>query len=115
MIGIVIILLAPFAVLTAFFVVELIAGLPTSRFRRAGSKRVSAVVIVPAHDEALVIGHTVAALTSVLPEGVRLLVVADNCSDTTAGIARSAGAEVIERNEADQRGRATRLHLPPSI
>jgi cellulose synthase/poly-beta-1,6-N-acetylglucosamine synthase-like glycosyltransferase len=122
-IGIVIILLAPFAVLTAFFVVELIAGLPTSRFRRAGSKRVSAVVIVPAHDEALVIGHTVAALTSALPEGVRLLVVADNCSDTTAGIARSAGAEVIERNEADQRGKGHALafaaeHLasdPPDV
>jgi cellulose synthase/poly-beta-1,6-N-acetylglucosamine synthase-like glycosyltransferase len=122
-IGIVIILLAPFAVLTTFFVVEVIAGLPTSRFRRAVSNRISAVVIVPAHDEALVIGDTVAALTAVLPKGIRLLVVADNCSDTTAGIARSAGAEVIERNDADQRGKGHALafageHLasdPPDV
>lgn len=123
MIGIVIILLAPFAVLTAFFFVEVIAGLPTSRFRRASSNRVSAVVIVPAHDEASVIGETVEALTAVLPEGVRLLVVADNCSDETAGIARSAGAEVIERNDADRRGKGHALafaaeHLasdPPDV
>ena len=123
MIGIVIILLAPFAVLTTFFVVEVIAGLPTSRFRCAVSNRVSAVVIVPAHDEALVIGDTVAALMAVLPEGVRLLVVADNCSDRTAGIARSAGAEVIERKDADQRGKGHALafaaeHLasdPPDV
>ena len=123
MIGIVIILLAPFAVLTTFFVVEVIAGLPASRFRCAGSSRMSAVVIVPAHDEALVIGDTVAALTAALPEGVRLLVVADNCSDTTAEIARSAGAEVIERNDADRRGKGHALafaaeHLasdPPDV
>ena len=123
MIGIVIILLAPFAVLTTFFVVEVIAGLPASRFRCAGSNRMSAVVIVPAHDEALVIGDTVAALMAVLPEGVRILVVADNCSDRTAGIARSAGAEVIERNDEDQRGKGHALafaaeHLasdPPDV
>jgi len=49
--------------------------------------------------------------------------VADNCSDRTAGIARSAGAEVIERNDEDQRGKGHALafaaeHLasdPPDV
>lgn len=39
----------------------------------------------------------------------RLLVVADNCSDDTAEVARSAGAEVIERRDDENRGKGHAL------
>ena len=53
----------------------------------------------------------------------RVLVVADNCSDSTAVIARELGVEVIERNDPSQRGKGFALdfakrHLstnPPEI
>jgi cellulose synthase/poly-beta-1,6-N-acetylglucosamine synthase-like glycosyltransferase len=120
---IVAILLAPFAVLTAFFACEVAAGLARSRSRTPASLQPSAVVIIPAHDEAAVIDETVKALAPALPPGGRLLVVADNCSDGTAGIARSAGAEVIERKDANRRGKGHALafavaHLasdPPDV
>ena len=56
------ILLAPFAVLTAFFLVEVLAGL--RRNVRAGGQAspASAVIVVPAHDEAAVIGETLQSL-----------------------------------------------------
>jgi cellulose synthase/poly-beta-1,6-N-acetylglucosamine synthase-like glycosyltransferase len=69
--------------------------------------RPSVVVLVPAHDEALGIAATVRAL---LPEldaaaGDRLLVIADNCADDTAALARAAGATVLERADPARRGK----------
>lgn len=103
------ILLAPFAILTAFFVMEVLAGLPvrpTSRRRLSGA---SAVVVIPAHDEELVIGETVGALAKALGDGMRILVVADNCTDATADRARASGIEVIERNDPGLRGKGHAL------
>jgi cellulose synthase/poly-beta-1,6-N-acetylglucosamine synthase-like glycosyltransferase len=40
---------------------------------------------------------------------MQMLVVADNCSDDTASIARSAGAKVIERTDAERRGKGFAL------
>lgn len=66
-------------------------------------------VLVPAHNEA---GGITATLNSILPQlraGDRLLVVADNCTDDTAGIAWAAGAEVIQREDAERRGKGYAL------
>jgi cellulose synthase/poly-beta-1,6-N-acetylglucosamine synthase-like glycosyltransferase len=106
---IVVLLLAPFAVLTAFFVIEVVAGLPRISTSSAALRSVSAVIIIPAHDEATVIEATARAIASALRHGARLLVVADNCSDATAEIARSAGADVIERNDANRGGKGYAL------
>ncbi len=69
------------------------------------------IVLVPAHDEEEVIGPTLAALTAAeYPEEARrLIVVADNCSDGTAAIAYSAGAEVWERHDEERRGKGYAL------
>jgi len=116
--AIVAILLAPFAVLTAFFLVEVAAGLRRKVRAGAETSSASAVIVVPAHDEATVIGQTLQSLTEALGPNMRILVVADNCADSTAATARSAGAEVIERHDLERRGKGFALafaadHLRP--
>lgn len=67
-------------------------------------------VLVPAHDEALGIEATVTHLRTLLAPGDRLVVVADNCTDGTAELARQAGAtEVLERNDPARRGKGYAL------
>jgi cellulose synthase/poly-beta-1,6-N-acetylglucosamine synthase-like glycosyltransferase len=103
------ILLAPFAVLTAFFVMEVLAGLPAVAAARRTGSRFSAVIVVPAHDEEAVIGDTLGRLTEVLGAGMQILVVADNCTDSTAERARLPGVGVVERNDPDLRGKGHAL------
>jgi cellulose synthase/poly-beta-1,6-N-acetylglucosamine synthase-like glycosyltransferase len=64
-------------------------------------------VLVPAHDEELVIGQTVRSLLGVdYPrELFEVFVVADNCTDATADHARAAGATVLERFDDELRGK----------
>ena len=52
----------------------------------------------------LVFGPAVGVLTDRFDRR-RLIVIADNCTDATADIARDAGAEVIERTAPDNRGK----------
>lgn len=66
-------------------------------------------VVVPAHNEASGIEATVSGLRRQLAPKDRLLVVADNCSDETAAIARAAGAEVFERRDLEKRGKGFAL------
>jgi cellulose synthase/poly-beta-1,6-N-acetylglucosamine synthase-like glycosyltransferase len=80
-------------------------------------------LLVPAHDEAAEIAGSLATITPQLRAQDRLLVVADNCSDDTAAIARAAGAEAVERTDAVRRGKGYALdyglrHLaadPPEV
>jgi cellulose synthase/poly-beta-1,6-N-acetylglucosamine synthase-like glycosyltransferase len=62
-------------------------------------------VIIPAHDEELGIGATVESLRAQLAAGDTVVVVADNCTDTTAEVARRAGATVLERHDTALRGK----------
>lgn len=117
------ILLAPFAVLTVFFAVEVLAGLPMWSEEQRRLSGASAVIVIPAHDEELVIGETARRLTEALGDGMRVLVVADNCRDATADLARASRIEVIERNDPGLRGKGHALafavdHLtadPPGV
>lgn len=63
------------------------------------------VVLVPAHNEVAQIGETVRALVRDLPTEGSVLVVADNCMDETAVRARSAGADVVERQDLSRVGK----------
>jgi len=71
--------------------------------------RPTVAVLVPAHNEASGITATLEAILPQLTEGDRLLVVADNCEDETAAIARAAGATVIERWDTECRGKGYAL------
>ncbi|WP_165938656.1 glycosyltransferase family 2 protein [Parafrankia sp. BMG5.11] len=81
------------------------------------------VILIPAHNEEGGIGSTVSALRAHVSSPVAILVVADNCSDRTAELAREAGAEVVQRQDPDRRGKGYALafgrdHLeadPPAV
>lgn len=115
-----VIALVPAAV---FFVQVLLACLPARSRPMGNSVRPRVAVLVPAHDEASIIRATLATIGPQLVEGDRLLVVADNCTDDTARLAREAGAEVVERHDALLRGKGYALdfgvrHLaqqPPEV
>jgi len=66
-------------------------------------------VLIPAHNEQAVIGATLRTLMPTVPGGGRVVVVADNCSDATAVIARELGAEAIERHDQQRRGKGFAL------
>lgn len=66
-------------------------------------------ILIPAHNEAGTIETTLDRLASIVSDKVRLLVVADNCSDETAKLVQQAGYEVIERNDPDNRGKGFAL------
>ena len=104
-------LLAVIALLPAvvFFVQVLLACLPARSRPMGNSVRPRVAVLVPAHDEASIIRATLATIGPQLLEGDRLLVVADNCTDDTARLAREAGAEVVERHDALLRGKGYAL------
>jgi cellulose synthase/poly-beta-1,6-N-acetylglucosamine synthase-like glycosyltransferase len=68
-----------------------------------------AVVIIPAHNERLGIAGTVRAIAAQLGAGDRIVVVADNCDDETAILAREAGADVLERFDNTRRGKGFAL------
>ena len=66
-------------------------------------------ILVPAHNESGGILDTLKSLLPQLQPGDRLVVVADNCSDDTAQVASSAGADVVERTNLTQRGKGYAL------
>ncbi len=68
-------------------------------------------VIVPAHNEEVGIRRTVSSLLAMdwPSDRFRVIVVADNCSDATATVARGCGAKVLERHDLTQRGKGYAL------
>jgi GT2 family glycosyltransferase len=68
-------------------------------------------IVVPAHDEATVITRCVRSLLEQedAPERYDVVVVADNCTDDTAGVARAAGADVLVRDDPSARGKGHAL------
>jgi len=71
-------------------------------------------IIVPAHNEAMGIAATVqSCLGADYPSSLlRVIVIADNCTDRTAEIARKAGATVVERFDQTKKSKGYALeHL----
>lgn len=66
-------------------------------------------ILVPAHDESGGLLPTLEDLKAQLQCGDRLLVIADNCTDNTADIAKAAGADVLVRNNPTQVGKGYAL------
>ena len=83
------------------------------RFKEEKIKEVSKklAVIVAAHNESAVIGQLVKNLTELKypKEMYDVYVIADNCTDNTADIARKHGARVFERFNKEKRGKGYAL------
>ncbi|CAN5897130.1 glycosyltransferase family 2 protein [soil metagenome] len=87
--------------------------------RRRGSSATADVEIepprflflIPAHDEEEGIGKTVESCRAVAydPQRFAVWVIADNCSDATARVARDAGAEVLERSDPSKKSKGYAL------
>ncbi|MEO0970886.1 MAG: glycosyltransferase, partial [Cyanobacteria bacterium J06639_18] len=79
---------------------------PGGKNRLEGTK---VTILIPAHDEESVICATLKQLSLALKAQDRVVVIADNCQDRTAEIARAAGATVIERHNSDLKGKGYAL------
>jgi cellulose synthase/poly-beta-1,6-N-acetylglucosamine synthase-like glycosyltransferase len=77
----------------------------------ASLRRAKFDVFVPAHNEVPVIQRVVASLKRLdwPADRFRIIVIADNCTDATAALARAAGAEVLERHDLTHRGKGYAL------
>lgn len=91
------------------FTLETSFGLIGSSAEPLAGEGPSTCILIPAHNEAEIISATLAHLASIIPANARLLIVADNCSDKTASLARSQGFEVLERHDPIRRGKGYAL------
>jgi cellulose synthase/poly-beta-1,6-N-acetylglucosamine synthase-like glycosyltransferase len=101
------------AVPVAVFFVEVVAAVALPQrdclVRSREDSRSRVAILVPAHNESTGMLPTLAGIKAQMRAGDRLLVVADNCTDDTAAVAAAAGAEVVERNDPDRRGKGYAL------
>lgn len=111
----------PPLILLLILAIELIAAQAPVRARPTGAAPRS-MILIPAHDEAAGIAATIAALRRGAPD-IPILLVADNCRDDTAAVARELGVETIERHDPERIGKGFALafardHLaaaPPEV
>ena len=103
-----------FAISSFAFVVAIWLWLPTISECWAAVRRQAVVMavpgdsfplllfLIPAHDEETIIAKCVRSIMSMdYPrDRMRVVVIADNCKDQTASLARSEGAECIERHDS---------------
>jgi cellulose synthase/poly-beta-1,6-N-acetylglucosamine synthase-like glycosyltransferase len=128
--GVVIAIVCLPTLLTAVWLCEILAGCLALRKQKnayaaalpdAPSHRTA--VLIPAHNEGVGLLPTIHDAQAQLGPKDRMVVVADNCTDDTAEIARAAGAEVLVRIDPKRRGKGYALqfgvsHLsrdPPEI
>ena len=93
------------------FFVHLFKGkkLPIMDQQRAIASRI--VIIIPAHNEATSIARTLlsCSVLSYPQDKYQVVVIADNCEDETAEVARRSGVRVLERHDAMQKGKGHAL------
>jgi cellulose synthase/poly-beta-1,6-N-acetylglucosamine synthase-like glycosyltransferase len=110
--GIITLLIAvPICFGSGYLLFILISAATAPKRKWSSTARVSplnATIVIPAHNEEDVIAATLASLAGVEPR-LPVVVIADNCTDTTAQLVRDAGAAVIERQNKDERGKGFAL------
>lgn len=86
---------------TLFFFMEVVAAVVSLASSKSDREAVSTMgkyaVLIPAHNEEKVLGGTLDSLRQCKVSPSSILVVADNCSDATAEVARSFGVRVLSR------------------
>ena len=81
------------------------------RLAPGGTPAEKFVVLIPAHNEEMVISGTLLSLSKQdYPQDLfEVVVIADNCTETTAEIAARFGATVLERTNTNERGKGYAL------
>ncbi|WP_371194965.1 glycosyltransferase family 2 protein [Glaciecola sp. SC05] len=93
-----------------FFTAQLLLGQISSK--RCCSKKISrekAAIIIPAHNEEMGIEATLRGILTKTKADDLVVVVADNCNDKTAELARSMGVMVVERFNTSEVGKGHAL------
>jgi cellulose synthase/poly-beta-1,6-N-acetylglucosamine synthase-like glycosyltransferase len=100
-----------FAIPVCFFSLEILAAvlIPQREPPARNGFRPRIAVLVPAHNESAGLLDTLNDIKAQLHSGDRLLVVADNCTDDTADVAKATGVEVTERNDQAKIGKGYAL------
>lgn len=82
-----------------------LTGVFATRKFRPAKKNHSYAVLIAARNESAVIGNLIESIRAqdYPKELIKIFVVADNCTDNTADIARTLGAECYERTDPDRR------------
>lgn len=114
--GIIVAIVCLPAVLTIVWFAEIVAGCVALRRRQPsaralGERSHKTAVLIPAHNEGDGVLATLSDVKAQLAPTDRILVVADNCTDDTAEVARAAGAEVIVRHDPERRGKGYALEF----
>lgn len=108
-----VVLLIPVGILLLACSLLLIQAIAAIASRRRSptpaTARPRVAVLVPAHNESHGILATLDSIRQQLAPGDRIIVVADNCTDDTAQVAATAGAEVLERHDTSHRGKGYAL------
>ena len=94
------------------FLLQVLAAIlltKSSAIKQQANNKPIITVLMPAHNESLVIAQSIQSILPQLSSHDHLLVVADNCNDDTAAIAKSLGAVVIERTNLHERGKGYAL------
>lgn len=96
------------AIPVLYFALVTVAGCLPDNAKKVDPKSRKFAVVIPAHNESLLISETVKAAKSqnYNSEHYKVVVIADNCTDDTAEKARAEGAVVIERTGPPGKGQA---------
>jgi len=91
--------------------ISLVGSIAKEGFQRRWTPKTRFAVIVPAHNEELNIAQAVSSLLqNDYPSSLRdVFVIADNCSDATAEVARKCGVLCLERRDS-KKGKGNALH-----
>src|SRR5262245_35674900 len=100
-----VLIIMPFIMLT----IEIVAALFPARLASLASHRPRLTVLIPAHNEESGIARTISAIIPQLTIQDRVVVIADNCTDRTEQIARTAGVETIARTDSSRTGKGFAL------
>lgn len=93
-----------------FLSAQILLGLYFSDNYKFLKSRSNCIILIPAHNEEVIIGSTLEKLLPHLISGDRVIVVADNCDDATAEISRSFNrVEVLQRTSSTSRGKGFAL------
>lgn len=86
--------------------------LPPKKHAKPGKPRTRFAILVPAHNEATVIGATLESAEKLdYPAALfETVVIADNCTDETARLAMAYRVSVLERKDEKRRGKGFALH-----